>query len=163
LKTEVPEQPQLSSVMIHKELILTNVNCDTAEEILRKLAVLFVEHGFAKDSFIAAIIEREKMYPTGIPAAVFDIAIPHTVSEHVIEPAIAVAVLEKPVEFKEMGSPDITLHPHLIIMMAIKNPKEQNVLLRKMIDLIQNNEALKAIRECNDEQAVVDVMLPLLQ
>jgi PTS system galactitol-specific IIA component len=149
--------------MIHKELVLTNVNCDTAEEILRKLAVLFVERGFAKDSFIDAVIEREKVYPTGVPAAVFDIAIPHTVSEHVIEPAIAVAVLEKPVAFKEMGSPDITLHPQLVIMMAIKNPKEQNALLRKMMKLIQNDEALKAIRECNDGQAVVDIMLPLLQ
>jgi PTS system galactitol-specific IIA component len=149
--------------MIHKELVLTKVNCDTAEEILRKLAVLFVEHGFAKESFVNAVIEREKVYPTGVPAAVFDIAIPHTVSEHVIEPAIAVAILEKPVEFKEMGSPDITLHPQLVIMMAIKNPKEQNALLRKMMKLIQNDEALKAIRECTDEQAVVDVILPMLQ
>jgi PTS system galactitol-specific IIA component len=148
--------------MVHKELVLTNVSCDTAEEILRKLAVLFVENGFAKDSFINAVIEREKVYPTGVPAAVFDIAIPHTVSEHVIEPAIAVAVLKKPVEFREMGSPDITLHPQLVIMMAIKNPKEQNALLRKMMKLIQNDDALRAIHNCSDEQAVVDIMLPLL-
>jgi PTS system galactitol-specific IIA component len=149
--------------MLQKELVLINAVCDTSEDILRKLAVLFVEQGFAKDSFVNAVIEREKVYPTGVPAAVFDIAIPHTISEHVIEPAIAVAVLEKPVEFKEMGSPDITLHPQLVIMMAIKNPKEQNTLLRKMMKLIQNDDALRAIRGCNNRQAVVDIMLPLLQ
>jgi PTS system galactitol-specific IIA component len=149
--------------MIQRELVLTGVSCNSAEELLRKLAVLFVEQGYARESFVQAIIEREKVYPTGVPASAFDIAIPHTVSEHVVEPAIAVAVLDKPLEFKEMGSPDITLHPQLVIMMAIKNPKEQNMLLRKMMKLIQNEDALMAIRNSMDPQAVVDIMNPLLQ
>lgn len=144
--------------MLKKELVLTGVRCDTAEEVLRLLASLFVENGVAKESFIQAVIEREKVYPTGLPAEAFDVAIPHTVSEHVITPSIAVAVLDKTVEFHQMGSPEIILHPRLVMMLAIKDPKEQLSLLRKMMKVLQNKELLNAIVAAADEQSVVDVL-----
>lgn len=148
--------------MIKKELILLDVDCENREEVLRKLAAVFVENGRVKESFTNAVVEREKVYPTGLPAEAFDIAIPHTVSEHVIEPAIAVAVLRKPVEFQQMGSPEITLHPQLVMMMAIKDPKEQTTLLRKMMKMLQNSELLTAVKESKTPQEVVDLMVPAL-
>lgn len=148
--------------MIKKDLICVGLDCDAADEVLRRLAGMFVADGAVKESFVEAVIEREKAYPTGLPAAAFDVAIPHTVSEHVNRPAIAVAVLKKPVEFRQMGSPEITLHPRLVIMLAIKNPKEQLVLLRKTMGLLQDTELLNALVNAGSSEAVADILAPVL-
>ena len=127
--------------MLRKELIRLDVEAKTAEEALRIMAGLFVESGVAKPSYPDAIVAREAQYPTALPATAFDIAVPHTFAEHVNEPAMGICVLREPVEFHQMGSPEITLQPRLLFMLAITDPKDQIKLLRKIMKLIQNPEA----------------------
>lgn len=148
--------------MLEKDLILLGLDCKTSEEVLKSLGEIFVKTGAVKQSFVQAVIDREKVYPTGLPAQAFDIAIPHTVSEHVIRPAIAVAVLKEPVAFLQMGSPEITLHPRIVMMLAIKDPKEQLTLLKKMMKLLKNSEILSAVVQAADAQTVLDLLSPEL-
>ena len=148
--------------MLRKELIRLNLEAETSEEALRTLAQVFVDNGVAKDSYPDAIVAREQKYPTGLPATAFDIAVPHTFAEHVNEPAMGVGVLKKPVTFQQMGSPEITLHPQILFMLAITDPKEQISLLRKIMKLIQNPEALNKVREAKSVDEVYDILNPLL-
>lgn len=143
--------------MLRKELIRLDVEAKTAEEALRIMAGLFVESGVAKPSYPDAIVAREAQYPTA-----FDIAVPHTFAEHVNEPAMGICVLREPVEFHQMGSPEITLHPRLLFMLAITDPKDQIKLLRKIMKLIQNPEALNQIREAKDVNEVYSIVNPQL-
>ena len=148
--------------MLRKELIRLNLEAETSEEALRTLAQVFVDNGVAKDSYPDAIVAREQKYPTGLPATAFDIAVPHTFAEHVNEPAMGVGVLKNPVTFQQMGSPEITLHPQILFMLAITDPKEQISLLRKIMKLIQNPEALNKVREAKTVDEVYDILNPLL-
>ena len=129
--------------MLRKELIRLDVEAKTAEEALRIMAGLFVESGVAKPSYPDAIVAREAQYPTELPATAFDIAVPHTFAEHVNEP-------------------EITLHPRLLFMLAITDPKDQIKLLRKIMKLIQNPEALNQIREAGDVDEVYSIVNPQL-
>lgn len=148
--------------MLRKELIQLNLECEDSQEAIRTLAQSFVKYGAVKESFVEAVMEREKNYPTGLPAVAYDIAIPHTVSKHVIEPAMAVGVLKKPVEFHQMGSPEIILHPQVLFMLAISDPKEQLTLLRRIMKLLQNKELLEAVKEADTPDKVYDLLKPVV-
>lgn len=141
-----------------KECVLLNMECRNQEEALRALAQTLVDAGAVKESFPDAVVEREKVYPTGLPAKICDIAVPHTIGQHVIEPQMAVGVLKTPVEFCQMGSPEIVLNPRVIIMMAINNPQEQVALLKKLMHLIQDDEALMTIMNAADSAEVVKLI-----
>ena len=73
-------------MILKKELIKLAVEATDSEEALRTVAQGFVDNGYAKDTYPQAIVERERVFATGLPAPAFDIAIPHCDSEHVIKP-----------------------------------------------------------------------------
>jgi galactitol PTS system EIIA component len=148
--------------MLRKDLIKLNVDAKTSEDALRTMAQLFVDVGIAKPSYPDAIVKREDKYPTALPATAFDIAVPHTFAEHVNKPAMGICVLKEPVEFKQMGSPETTLYPQLLFMLAITDPKDQISLLRKIMKLIQNSEALNQIKAASTIDEVYSIVNPLL-
>ncbi|MEH2959400.1 PTS sugar transporter subunit IIA [Candidatus Merdisoma sp. JLR.KK006] len=133
--------------MIQKDLIFASMNAETKEEIISLLADKLLGMGKVKDTYKDAVLEREKSYPTGLSLGKYCIAMPHTFAEHVIEPAIAVAKLEKPVTFLEMASTDSRLSVSLILMMAISNPQEQLVLLRKILRLFSEKEVIDTLMQ----------------
>lgn len=149
--------------MLRKDLILLNLDCKDSQEVIRTLAEAFVQKGVVKESFVEAVLEREKNYPTALPATAYDIAIPHTVSKHVIEPAMAVGILKHPVEFHQMGSPEILLHPQAVFMLAISDPKDQLTLLRRIMKLLQNKELLLAVRAAKTEEEVYNLLKPAVE
>ena len=76
---------------------------------------------------------------------------------------MGIAVLRHPVEFCQMGSPEVKLRPELIFMLAIKDPKAQIGLLRQMMKLIQNGELLRGIKEARDAGEVYDLFLAAMK
>ncbi|WP_294024397.1 PTS sugar transporter subunit IIA, partial [Solobacterium sp.] len=97
-----------------------------------------------------------------LPALAFDIAIPHTFAEHVNEEAMGVAVLKNPVPFKQMGSPEIELKPRILFMLAIINPKNQLNMLKKIVEIIQDNSALEKIKVAKSEDEIFDVLSSII-
>lgn len=138
--------------MIQKDLIFANVNAATKEEIITLLADKLLEMGKVKDTYKDAVLMREKSYPTGLSLGKYCIAMPHTFAEHVIEPTIAVARLENPVTFLEMASTDSELSVSLVLMMAISNPQEQLVLLRKILQLFSDEEVIDTLMQGKTEE-----------
>ena len=128
-------------MVLRKELVQVHQKYASQEEALRSIAQTFVDLGVVKESFPQAIIDREAVYPPGLPASEFDIAISHCDSDHVNESAIGAVVLDEPVEFEMMGGMgDGPLSVRLIFMLAIKDPKAQVPTLQKMMAIIQNQQ-----------------------
>lgn len=156
-------QPEAPTTLLRPELIRVHQAFETQEEALRSQARQFVELGVSKESFPQAIVDRERVYPTGLPAEAFDIAISHCDSEHVNESAIGVTLLDEPVEFQMMGGmSDEPLHPRLIFMLAIKDPKAQVPTLQKMMGVIQDKALLERLLAADTAQAVYDELAPVL-
>ena len=149
-------------MLLKKELIKLGLEGETSKDVLRALASIFVEAGVAKDTYPDAIVLRESQYPTALPATAFDIAIPHTFAEHVNEPAMGVAVLAHPVEFQQMGSPEITLHPQVLFMLAITDPKDKIELLKRIMGIIQNPEVLNQIKYAKTTDEIYDLVGPIV-
>ena len=150
-------------MLLRKDLIRIGLKGSTSEEVERNFAAVFVEVGVGKSNYPDAIVAREKDYPTALPAAAFDIAIPHTYAEYVNEEAMGIAILEHPVEFKQMGSPEITLYPQLLFMLAIIDPKNQLKTLQNIVKIVQSDDLLFQVKNAKTADEVYDILEPALK
>lgn len=137
-----------------ERLIWLDVKAETSEEITTILYEKLRELNYVKESFLHAILEREKVYPTGLPLANMGVAIPHTDPEHVISPMISVAVLSNPVKFHMMGSPEMVVDVEVVLMLAISEPSSQLVMLERLMGIFQNEEAMSALKNAKTTQEV---------
>jgi galactitol PTS system EIIA component len=147
--------PQLT---ISEDLILVNQEVSSKEEIIRKLGELLLEHGFVKDTYIQAVLDREIVYPTGLSARVTGVAVPHTDTEHVNNSAVAVATLKDPVIFNGMGAPKTEVSVYVVMMLAIHDKTQVINILRKVILIIEKDEVLKKIWDAKDPLTIKQVM-----
>lgn len=99
---------------------------------------------FVKESFIDAIIEREKTFPTGLPTSSnISVAIPHTDSVHVNKKAISLAILKDAVEFGIMGEQEAKTPVKIVFLLAIDKQDSHLKILQKLISIFQNEDVIK--------------------
>ncbi|MGD9475253.1 MAG: PTS sugar transporter subunit IIA [Eubacteriaceae bacterium] len=137
--------------------IQVNCQADNQIEAIEIAALPLLEKKMVKESFVAAVLEREKTFPTGLPTSI-GVAIPHTDSKHVIDEGISIAILKNPVEFRGMGNPKEIVKVEIIILLAIKNPAKQLGILQKIITIIQNKEMLEKIKAAQDPKRVYNLI-----
>jgi PTS system galactitol-specific IIA component len=143
---------------LRKDCIIESLEATTREEALTKMGTLLLSKGYVKDSFIPAILERERNYPSGVPMEGHKIAIPHTDAEHVNESTILFARLAKPVEFSCMGEPNEKIQVQLISMFALKEKKKIGYILEVLITTYQESETLEAILQAKSQQEIYDIL-----
>lgn len=139
-----------------RELIIRNVEAENAEEAIRKVGKLFYDAGFVKDTYIDAVVAREKTFATGLQLAEIAVAMPHTDPQHVNKPGVCIAQLAKPVAFEHMGDPDTTVQAEMLFMMAIKDPDEQVELLQKVLGVFQQSEVVAAFRAAKSDDELFE-------
>lgn len=128
----------------------------TDTELLEMLAISLFQDGIVHESYIKAIIEREKEYPTGIDIGTHVIAIPHTEFEHVIKTGFAAAVLpNKTVEFTAADDPDERVQPSVVIMMALTPDVEKVEMIQKIFAQLGNYENILTICDINCDRNIV--------
>lgn len=131
---------------------------DTAEEALTRLGSLMYGAGFVKQSYIQAVVEREKIYPTALPTQI-GVAVPHTDSQHVLTLSMAVGILTYPVVFKEMGSNgDREVPVRVILTLAVPNPKQVVAMLRHLFEVIQIPDFLPSLVTIKDRSALSKIL-----
>lgn len=157
------EETTLVNFEISEKLILVKDNAKTPEEIIRKLGGLLYDNGFVKDSYTQAVLEREVIYPTGLQARMGGVAIPHTDTEHVLKSAIAMATLAKPITFHMMATPDDVVDVEIIIMLAVHDAKLVIPVLRKVIFILENDEALRVMKNATTKSEIKNAMLKHIQ
>lgn len=156
--TEVDNNPELGLLALKKDHVHFFLNDVERSDVILTLAGLLEDLGYVKDTFAQAVIDREKIFPTGLPTEPYGIAIPHTDAEHVNRGALAVGILEEPVKFVELGSSeDQTVDAHIVVMMAIPDPKAVVVFLGKLAGLFQDVDFLTALQKAKIPEDVVDI------
>lgn len=140
--------------LFRQELIIVRLQADHWEDAFEKLADRLLQQGYVKNSYVSAVKERERKFPTGLSTGAVNVAIPHTDTEHVRQAALAVGVLDKPVAFCSMENPQQTVAVSLIFMLALRNAHEQPVFLQKFASLFQDEALLRALASQTDAGAV---------
>lgn len=145
-------------MVVDERLVLLDLEAGSAEEALRALANRFVELRKVKSTFPDAVVEREKIYPTGLECSPVNAAVPHCSTEYVIGNALGVAVLAKPVEFALMGSPEKPLPVQVLMMLAVADPAEQVPTLVQVMELLDDEKRMSAIVSAKTAQDVVSAI-----
>ena len=143
--------------LLDRNLVMLNIEANTQTEALEKLAGRLFEVGYVKETYAKAILEREKVFPTGLPTEGYGVAIPHTDVEHVIKPAIALGILQKPVKFNLMGDvdPNNQVDVQIMFMLAIKEPHMQLKLLQDIMEIIQDSKLLNKMVKAKDVETLI--------
>lgn len=143
--------------MLNKELVFLDAEYGSSDEFLTSIADELLEKGYVKESFKEAILKREKEYPTAIGTEKYNLAIPHTDSEHVNKPGIAFVKLNNGCRFKEMcTNNDIDVKMAFVLLVTKK--EEQVNLLSKLMGLFSENEFLHSLYVEQDELKIVDAL-----
>lgn len=153
----------MSTVLkLKKDHIFTGLKFQAKEEVLRFLANNLLEKGYVKETYLKAIVKRELEYPTGIPSAGVNIAIPHADHDLVNETTISIGVLKNPVTFYSMEDSETPLDIQIVIMLAISEPKGQIEMLQKIVSIIQDKELTKKVVESDSEEEIALLLEPIL-
>jgi len=144
--------------ILKEDCIIENLVADSKQEALSAMCNILLAKGKVKDTFLPAILERERLYPSGLPMEGHKIAIPHTDAEHVNTSTILFARLATPLEFSSMGDPDEKMQVQLISMFALAEKKEIGKMLELLINAYSNNEVLDAILKAPSAKEMYQIL-----
>ena len=139
-------------------LIFCGLKAKDSEDAIRQLGQALYEKGLVRETFVEAVLEREKEMPTGLPLDEMNAAIPHADIEHVIEPALAIATLDKPVPFRVMVNPNETVDVTLIFLLALNKPHDQIEMLQKVAMVLQDSDLLRDLKRANSAAEIMEIL-----
>lgn len=137
--------------------IYLGLKAKNTTEIFEKMGQPLIKMKLVKENYIEGLIEREKEFPTGLGTAI-GVAIPHTSADYVNKTTFSVAVLDKPVQFVEMGTDDDKVNVEVVIMLTIAEQHGHIDMLQKVIAIIQDSELVKNIKYAKDEKSVIELI-----
>jgi PTS system galactitol-specific IIA component len=140
----------------HEHLVVPRLRATCDSEAITALATLLYQHGYVRETFERAVLERERTFATGLPTPEIQVAIPHADVEHVIRPAIAIGVLAEPVAFGEMGDPENTVAVRIVCMLAVSQSEVLVSLLRNLVGILQDPVLLRQIVELKTAGEIAD-------
>lgn len=150
------EKIELSKV-IHRELLKVGSKAATKEEIINELAELLAEKDFINSAknFISDVYLREEEGETGIGQGV---AIPHGKSAAVIETTVAIAILDKEIEWETLDGEGVKV----VIMFAVKDSDANTthvLLLQQVAILLANNTFIESVKNVESVDALYELIL----
>jgi len=119
-------------------LTLIGQSFQSKQEVINALFELMFKGGYVKTSYLAAVLEREEKMPTGLQTQAYGIAIPHSDPEHVNCSAIAIALLDQPVLFKNMADPSDDVPVELVLLLAIAEKGSVTSVLARLAEAFMN-------------------------
>lgn len=132
--------------LINEELILTDLECLTSDDVIKSLSERLYHAEYVKQGFAEAVLNREREFPTGLPSEI-PVAIPHCDPAYCNHSAIALGLLKNPVAFGEMGSNNHTVLVDIVFLLALNDPNQQVAWLKRLADFFQNTNLLKDLRD----------------
>jgi PTS system galactitol-specific IIA component len=145
--------------LLDSKSVLLNINAESAVEIITELGNELFKNGYVKDTFVDAVITREKTMPTGLPLlGDINAAIPHTDIEHVIKPGLAMATLQNAVNFQNMAEPEKSVPVRLVFLLALEQPKAQIEMLQEIATVLQNPEIVSNLLKAKDFNEAIDAL-----
>ncbi|BAK95410.1 PTS sugar transporter subunit IIA [Tetragenococcus halophilus] len=140
------------------ELVNLNLNVNNQKQFFQVISNDLKEKGYVVQTFKEAIIEREKMYPTGLQLENFAIAIPHTDVVHIQHPFVAVYRLKKAINFYQMGTDDVIVPVKDVLVLGINEPKKQVGLLSNLMQCFSKNEFVKKYKNITTSDSVIELI-----
>ena len=141
-----------------KDLVFC-LEADNQEQIFDQVATLLEEKKVVTDTYRSALIEREKMFPTGLDMEFLgkdlpNVAIPHTDTIHNLTENVVVVRLAKPVTFHNMIAPDKEVEVSLLFFIINNSSSSQTNILAQLMDFFTGDGHLEALSKITEPEAL---------
>ena len=141
-----------------KDLVFC-LEADSQEQLFDQVATLLEEKKVVTDTYRSALIEREKMFPTGLDMEFLgkdlpNVAIPHTDTIHNLTENVVVVRLAKPVTFHNMIAPDKEVEVSLLFFIINNSNSSQTNILAQLMDFFTGNGHLEALSKITEPEAL---------
>ena len=141
-----------------KDLVFC-LEADNQEQLFDQVATLLEEKKVVTDTYRSALVEREKMFPTGLDMEFLgkdlpNVAIPHTDTIHNLTENVVVVRLAKPVTFHNMIAPDKEVEVSLLFFIINNSSSSQTNILAQLMDFFTGNGHLEALSKITEPEAL---------
>ena len=141
-----------------KDLVFC-LEADNQEQLFDQVATLLEEKKVVTDTYRSALIEREKMFPTGLDMEFLgkdlpNVAIPHTDKIHNLTENVVVVRLAKPITFHNMITPDKEVEVSLLFFIINNSSSSQTNILAQLMDFFTGNGHLEALSKITEPEAL---------
>ena len=141
-----------------KDLVFC-LEADNQEQLFDQIATLLEEKKVVTDTYRSALIEREKMFPTGLDMDFLgkdlpNVAIPHTDTIHNLTENVVVVRLAKPVTFHNMIAPDKEVEVSLLFFIINNSSSSQTNILAQLMDFFTGDGHLEALSKITEPEAL---------
>ena len=141
-----------------KDLVFC-LEADNQEQLFDQVATLLEEKKVVTDTYRSALIEREKMFPTGLDMDFLgkdlpNVAIPHTDTIHNLTENVVVVRLAKPVTFHNMIAPDKEVEVSLLFFIINNSSSSQTNILAQLMDFFTGDGHLEALSKITEPEAM---------
>lgn len=142
-------------MIFDQRLAALHVKASTTEEVIRLGSSLLLNIGDVYDNYCEHVLERERVFPTGLITPGLGVAMPHTDSKYVKHSQIAVVSLKEPVSFKYMADTSADVPVSIAFVIAMSQPHEQVEALSNLSKAFEDPQVLESLYacECVDEFA----------
>ena len=141
-----------------KDLVFC-LEADNQEQLFDQVATLLEDKKVVTDTYRSALIEREKMFPTGLDMEFLgkdlpNVAIPHTDTIHNLTENVVVVRLAKPITFHNMIAPDKEVEVSLLFFIINNSSSSQTNILAQLMDFFTGNGHLEALSKITEPEAL---------
>lgn len=133
--------------------IILHGHADTWKDAITCCADALAQAGIAGPDFGAKCIAREKIFPTGLPAAV-PVAIPHCQDETIITDAVCILFPDSPVPFRRMDDASESIAAEAVFTLAFRDPDKHIDMLRNLAALFKSKEKMNDFRNRSDIEMI---------
>ncbi len=152
--------------LLSRELICLELNATSKQDVFNELASLLAENGKVadKDAFVADLWAREEQGNTGFEEG---IALPHAKSAAVTNPAVAIGISRKGIEygaedglpsklFFMIASPDGAANHHIEVLAELSSKLIEEGFVERLMSVTSTDDALSMFLEKTEQKSVTE-------
>lgn len=144
------------SDLIKPELIKLGLNCAIKEEVIKILVDALYEQGSitSGEKCYQDIMARETQMTTGLSDG---IAIPHTRSDSVVEPAICIGKTIHPIRWETLDGKDVSI----VFLITVPMKNEENLhlkILSQLAEKLMDEDLRKKINLVIDFKEMIELL-----
>lgn len=135
---------------------IENIDCKNQEEFFNKVNEELKRLDYVESSFLDAIKDREKKFPTGLQTNKYCIALNHVDSCHVKVNALFIYKLKNKILYKRMDNPAEELPVFYVFVLLIKDHDLQVKAISGLCRLFTNDEFMDSLSKFSSKQDLLD-------
>ncbi|MHC1684412.1 MAG: PTS sugar transporter subunit IIA [Clostridiaceae bacterium] len=143
---------------INDGVVEVGLDVNSKDDVFRALHDRLYACGKVKESFYLGLVDREKVFPTGLLLNNYNVAIPHTDAHHVEKSSIAVATLKNPVTFQCMDDETKSIDVRVIFMLALGEAHSHMEVLQQLMLLIQDELFLENLLRARNKEELIELI-----